>query len=196
MSTSSAAQLAAFALAVVVLVGDDGPAHAKVYYSRKGALAAAFPGATSVEGVDLFLTDADAAAIQKAAGVEFPSRLARAYVGRKADTLLGHAFIDTHPVRTFRQTLLIVVGPAGRVAQVLVLAFHEPPEYLAPKGWIAALKGRSLNADMGIGRGVDGITGATMTARSTVAAVRRALALYRRKVAPKAAKPPTPPAGS
>ena len=162
-----------------------GAAQAKVFFSKKGALEQVFEGADSVDQTNLYLSEADVRAIARAAGSPWQSRLTNVYVGRKAGAVMGYAFIDTHKVRSLDETLMIVLGPKGAVKRVLVLAFHEPMEYLAHARWLAQFSGRGLDPSMSMrGGGVDGISGATLTARAVTASVRRVLALHRQKMTP------------
>lgn len=164
------------------------PATAKVFFSKKSALAEAFPGADAVDQVNLFLSAADAEAITASAGTPWPNRLTNAYVGRKGGAVLGYAFIDTHRVRSLDETLMIVVRPEGTIERVLMLAFHEPAEYLPSGRWMAQFIGRALDRSMSMRTGeIDGISGATLTARAVTASVRRVLALHARKVGLRAA---------
>jgi hypothetical protein len=97
---------------------------------------------------------------------------------------MGYGFIDTHLVRSLPESVMIVVSPTGEVVRTLQLAFHEPPEYQASPRWLAQFGGRRLDPTLTIGRGVDVITGASMTARALTTAHRRVLALWERKLNP------------
>lgn len=180
------ASMATMTLVAVSLLAAS-PAAAKVFYSKKSALAAAFPGADRVDQVNLFLSAADAEAITTAAGTPWPNRLTNAYVGRRGDAAMGYAYIDTHRVRSLDETLMVVVRPDGTVDRVLTLAFHEPAEYLPSGKWMTQFIGRALDRSMSMRSGqIDGISGATLTARAVTASVRRVLALHARKVGLKA----------
>jgi hypothetical protein len=100
-------------------------------------------------------------------------------------------------VRTLRESVLVVVDSAERVLRVEVLAFAEPVEYLPREIWYAQFRDKRLDGELYLNRGIRGLTGATLTARATTDAVRRALAVHR--VLAGAGKPPpgpeTPPAG-
>ena len=80
--------------------------------------------------------------------------------------------------------MLIVVSPSGEVVRTLQLAFHEPPEYQASTRWLSQFTGRRLDPTLSIGRGVDVVTGASMTSRALTTAHRRVLALWERKLNP------------
>lgn len=176
--------IASLIVAAAVLIA--GVAQAKVFYSKQSALDAAFPGADEIKQANLYLSEADVTAIGRAAGTPWSSRLTSVHYGVKGGETLGYAFIDTHQVRSLDETLMVVIAPDGTVRDVMVLAFHEPMEYLAPARWLDAFDGRALDAKMSLkSGGVDGLSGATLTARAVTAAVRRVLALHAQKVAPK-----------
>jgi len=141
------------------------------------ALRAAYPGAV-VTRETVFLTDAQRGRAAARAGVEVPSRLVTRYVARRGGETVGWAYLDTHRVRTLPETLLVMLGANGRVLRVEVVAFREPREYLPPAGWYRQLEGRRLGPELRLKRGIRPITGATLSARAAVAAVRRVLAIH------------------
>ncbi len=93
--------------------------------------------------------------------------------------ITGYAYFETHNVRTVPETLLVVLDPAGKVASVLMLAFYEPPEFEPSRRWLDQFRGRELNPDLRIRRGVHGIAGASLSASAVTRGVRRVLALHR-----------------
>ncbi len=146
--------------------------------TREEALATAFPGA-EIEAERVFLT---AEQVRKAAalsGSEAPSALVARYVARRDGAVVGRAYVDTHVVRTKRESLLISLTPDGRVRRIEVTAFLEPREYRAPEAWMRQYQDRPLDDDLGLQRAIRPIAGATLTALATNAAVRRALAIDR-----------------
>jgi len=113
---------------------------------------------------------------------------------RKADgkgKLVGTAYVDVHKVRTKRQALLIAVSPAGILDGITVLGFAEPRDYLPRAKWFARFQGHRLNDQLRLRKGIDGVSGATLTSRATVSAARRALAVQAVLAAPPS-PPPTP----
>jgi hypothetical protein len=156
----------------------DGPARTEVFHSRESALRLAFPGADSVGKREIFLSSEEAAEVERLARVKLPSRLVTMYVGRKDGNIQGYAFIETHPVRSLPETILIVIDPDGHTRGVHMLAFHEPPEY-APSGrWLGQFRGAPLTDELSLRGDVAAITGATLTATAITAAVRRTLAVF------------------
>lgn len=180
---SSGALLCALALAAAPARVDaavaalPAPAAGKVYLTVDEALALAFPDA-SVERRTVYLTDAQKRRAEELAGGPLESGLAFPYVATREGQTLGTAYFDTHRVRTLRETLMVVVSPAGTIARIEVLAFGEPPDYLPRGSWYAQFLGRPLDDELRIQRGIQAVTGATLTARATTEAARRVLALH------------------
>lgn len=154
------------------------PAPAVVFHSREAALKLAFPEADRAEARDFFLTAAQRTEIEAAARSKVESDLVTVHVGHRGDELLGYAIFDTHIVRTLPETFLIVIAPDGAIRATHVLAFHEPLDYLPGERWLAQFAGRRAADELRLGRGIDGITGSTLTAQAVSDAIRRALALH------------------
>ena len=146
--------------------------------SREEALAAVFPGAT-IDADRVYLTDAQAARIAELARGEMETKIIARYVARRGGRVVGRAYVDTHVVRTKRESLLISLGADGRVRRIDVTAFLEPREYLAPEPWMRQYHGKPLGDDLAIQRAIRPIAGATLTAQAVNGAVRRVLALDR-----------------
>ncbi len=147
---------------------------------QEDALHAAFPDADRVERRTAYLEDAQLARAALLAGrdVEVESGVVTYYVAIEGGAPVGAAYFDAHRVRTLPEVLMIVVGTDDRIRHVAVVKFSEPPEYRPPDGWLAQLLGRVLDAELSQRRGIDGITGATLTTRAVTGASRRILALH------------------
>jgi hypothetical protein len=141
------------------------------------ALALAFPGA-SLQRREHFLTEVQAQRVKGLAGVDLSGLWIVAYEARKEGKLMGVAFFDTHRVRTLNETAMVAISAEGRVLRVEVVAFREPMEYMAKEGWKKQLEGRSLDAELKLGRGLRPLSGATLTANALTDASRRGLALW------------------
>lgn len=155
---------------------------ATVYYSKQEALALAFGEGATVEMLPLFLSDEQRAAIERLGRVSLDSNLYTFYVGKRGEQHLGYAAIETHTVRTKPETLLIVLDKEGKLRQTVVLAFHEPPEYQLPPQWFARLVEVPLE-ELRLGGGVEGVSGATLSARAAIDSVRKVLAIFRIAIA-------------
>ena len=164
-----------WSLAVMLAAGVSGAAQGG-RVTRSEALAAVFPGAV-VEAQRVFLTGQQMAEAAAIAGGEIESGLVARYVATSGGTVMGRAYVDTHVVRTKRESLLISLAADGSVRRVDVTAFLEPPDYLAPERWLRQYGRRRLDDDLALQRAIRPIAGATLTATATNAAVRRVLAI-------------------
>ena len=162
------------------------PAEAKVLLSTDEALALAFPGC-AIQRATVYLTAAEVAAARERAGTELASAVVHAYRAQRGNgpegaegggQPCGTAYFDTHRVRTLAETVMVAIDPAGGILRVEVLSFDEPPDYLPRDEWYAQFGGRRLAPDTELGRAIRPVTGATLTARVTTDAARRALAIH------------------
>ena len=144
--------------------------------TREEALAAVYPGA-SFDAERVFLTSEQTDRVSELARVEVDSPLVARYIARHDGRVVGRAYVDTHVVRTKRESLLIALGPDGSVRRVEVTAFLEPREYLAPDLWLRQFDTRPLNDDVALQRAIRSIAGASLTAQSATDAVRRVMAI-------------------
>jgi hypothetical protein len=144
--------------------------------TREEALADVYPGA-QIRSEQVFLTAAQVKRITAMAGSEMPSPLVARYLASRDGRLVGRAYVDTHVVRTKKESLLISLDADGRLLRVDVTAFLEPPEYRASEPWLRQYRGRVLSDDVALNRAIRPIAGATLTARAANAAVRRVLAV-------------------
>jgi hypothetical protein len=151
---------------------------AKVFYAKEEALRAAFPGSDAIDQQTFVLTDEQKRQVETLGRSRVESKLVTVYSGRRDRKLLGYAIIDVHTVRTLPEAVMVVLSPEGQVTLTVVLAFYEPLEYLPTARWLKQFDRHTLAPDLRVGRAIDGITGATLTARGVTEAVRRVLALY------------------
>jgi FMN-binding domain len=162
---------------ILVLLVVVTPSFAKIFYSKNEAMVLAFGEDAQIENLSLFPDDQQVATIQKDAKVKLDSGMFTFYVGKQKDKILGYAAIETITVRTKPETLMIVLTPAGDLRNVYTLAFHEPPEYQPPERWFEQLNGKPL-VELDFSKGIQGVSGATLSTRAAVNSVRKVIALY------------------
>ena len=161
------------AMAALVMLA-AGPAVAQI--SREKALDAVYPGA-AIRAEQIFLTPAQQKQVLIRSDADVPTIHYARYVATRDGKVVGYAYIDTHTVRTKRESLLISLDERGQVLRVDVTAFFEPPEYKASDAWLRQYRDRTLTDDVAVNRAIRPIAGATLTARATNDAVRRVLAI-------------------
>lgn len=165
-------------LCMVLLLGGATCIEAQVFYSRAEALQVAFPTADRIETQTFFLTPQQIERVEALAQTAVNSKLATFHIGHTADVVQGYAFIETHIVRTFPETFLIVVSPDGTLQKLLVLAFYEPAEYLPSERWLEQFDQKHLTPSLRLRRDIHGIMGSTLTAQAATQGVRKVLALF------------------
>ena len=144
--------------------------------SREEALAAAYPSAR-IRSERVFLTEQQRLRAAELAKVSIPSPLIARYVAFEEDRVVGRAYVDTHVVRTKKESLLICLDESGKLQRIEVTAFLEPPEYLASPDWYAQYTSRELSDELSLNRAIRPIVGATLTSLAANRAVRRILAI-------------------
>lgn len=146
--------------------------------SREEVLASVFPGA-EIRSERVFLTQEQQERAAALARVEIPSRLIARYLAFRQGRPVGRAYVDTHVVRTKKESLLVCLGPDGKVRHIEVTAFLEPREYQASPAWYSQFYSRDLQDDLRLQGAIRSLAGATLTALAANQAVRRVLAIDR-----------------
>ncbi len=153
------------------------PARGAPLLTQQEALKQAFPNAEIARRV-VALTADQMKTASTISGVKIPGPLVILYEASKDGHLIGTAYFDVQRVHSLPQTLMIVVGPDKRLKSVTVLDFKEPSKFMAPAAWMQQFSDRALDDQLQLRRGIDGITGATLTARSTIKSARLVLAIH------------------
>ncbi len=154
--------------------------HAQLRLTQQEALRLAFPEPAIIERRTAFLDEEQLERARELAGsdVEVDQRVLTYYVAALDGTSLGVAYFDAHRVRTLPEVLMIVVSAEARIERIEILKFSEPPEYLAPAGWLRQFDGQDLSRELSPKGSIVNITGATLTSRAVTQASRRVLALH------------------
>ena len=165
----------------MIALGAGAPvADAQVLLTQEEALALAFPAPAMVERRTAYLDEGEIAQVRER--MEPAKAKERAvvtyYVGLLDGTPLGAAYFDAHRVRTLQEVLMVVVDPSGRVSRIEILGFAEPPDYMAPAGWLDLFSGRGLEPETSTRGDIPILTGATLTSHAVSDAVRLSLALH------------------
>lgn len=155
-----------------------GAVEAKVFYSQEEALEVAFPDCDEVRERTYILGPKQVREIETRARSKLESEIVTLHSGWKQGELIGHAMIEVHQVRTKAEAFMVVIDPQGNVASLMILAFHEPLDYLPPKRWYDQFVGLGLGDDMRVGRDIHSVVNATLSTQAVARAVRRALAIY------------------
>jgi len=179
----------------------NGPSHPKLAGLALGLLLGALPNASAatvgdfptldealklcfgeeieVEKQTVYLTDDQKARVRELCGEKLPRGIVRPYtVTGEEGEVLGVGFVDTHKVRSKKESVLFCIAPDATIRRVEVLAFGEPPDYIPSGRWYAEFNGQALTDRLRLDRDITAVTGATLTTVATVSAARRSLALH------------------
>ena len=148
------------------------------YPTADEAVRQLFSGASSFERETILLTPAQQKAGANLAAQKEISALVTRYVAGTESGTIGYAYLDKHLVRTLPQTLMVAVDADGSLVGIKVLAFREPAEYIARDGWMEQFRGKTAEDEIRMKKNIDGITGATLTARAVTQCARRTLAIH------------------
>lgn len=154
---------------------------AKVFLSREDAMEKTFGQNAQYKRETIFPTPAQITEARGLAGtgVALSGAPLTRYVSTREGEVAGFAYLDSHKVRTLRQTVMVFVTTTGTLDTIEILTFGEPEEYMARKIWLAQFPDRRLNDELNIGRKIHGMSGATLTAHAVTDAARRVLALHK-----------------
>ncbi len=138
----------------------------------------AFPGGPTVERRTAYLSAEQVERAQEAGHVKIDSRVWSYYVGIGSQGVAGYAYFETHRVRTMPETFMAVLEPSGALRFVELLAFLEPDDYLPRPRWLGQFRGKVLDDELLVRRGIRNITGASLTSQALTDGVRRVLAVH------------------
>ncbi len=150
----------------------------QVFKNQDTALKSVFGNVADVQRKTIFLTDDQAAQIQKVAKTKIGSKIVTYYSGLKPDSTTAYVFFETNIVRTKRETFMVVLNPDATVASVEMLAFYEPRDYLPRENWFKLFTNKFLNENFWPKREIHAVSGATLTVRAVTLGVRKIMALY------------------
>ena len=174
-------RLSAIILSTLFILIWHGPILAKVYFTRDDALKRAFPGA-QIERRTLFFDDDDVKRIQDRSKAKVESKIFSYYQATAGGRVVGYAVLESHIVRTKPKVFMAVITPRGEVERIEILAFYESEEYLPPSRWLDLFKGRQLDDQLWVRRGISAVSGATMTAEGLTREIRKVLAVFELKI--------------
>ncbi len=167
-------RLASLLLLSLALAAPAGAA--RDYATASQALARHFPPPATTTRKVAWLTPAQVAEIERRSG-ERPRRVVPYYEARRGGALLGYAFVDDVIGRTEPITYLAAISPEATVIGVDLLTFRESHGYqVEGQGWRDQFRGRRLAPELHLGRAIDSISGATLSARAITRGIRRLLA--------------------
>ncbi|MDA1044400.1 MAG: FMN-binding protein [Verrucomicrobia bacterium] len=137
-----------------------------------------FPGAT-LKQMNMILDEEEQKQVGELLGSPLEQAVVTGYVLHDPQgNLIAMSYLDAHRVRTLPETLMVTIDTSSVIVSVDVLAFREPLEYMPKRLWYDQFTRRAFDRKLELNRGVQGVTGATLTGRATVNAVRKLLCIH------------------
>ncbi len=148
------------------------------YLTPQEALRKLMPQAERFEEVTVRLDAGQKKKAEASLGKRIRSESYRFWTGQAGAGPVGTAVLLNVIGKERPITFLVAVSPAGEVMGVEVLIYRESQGYeIRAKRFMDQFTGKTLQSPLKLGRDIDAISGATLSARSTTFAVKKALAL-------------------
>lgn len=176
------------ALVALVLLVSSAAHAATTYWTTPALLKRWFKDSERVRAVEVLGTELTTASAERSAGLKATKGKYLVYIGQTGERIDGYAVVDDEKGQHMPITFGFLFDLDGRVKDTEVMTYREPyGDEIRDRRFLAQLVGKSTADALKPGVDVDGVTGATISVRSTTVAVRRALVLVelaRRKLAP------------
>jgi thiamine biosynthesis lipoprotein ApbE/Na+-translocating ferredoxin:NAD+ oxidoreductase RnfG subunit len=152
--------------------------HAVVYMSREEALRSLMPEAEGFREELVSLNHAQREQLASLINGRVSESEVTFHVGEQAGRVVGYATVLNVIGKEQPITFMVAVSPDGAVRGVHVLTYRESQgSEIRSKRFLEQFAGKTLAAPLKLGRDVHGISGASLSSRSTAYAVKKALAL-------------------
>jgi Na+-translocating ferredoxin:NAD+ oxidoreductase RnfG subunit len=162
----------------VVLVAPAPALGGQVYLREADAPRAIFPASTGATRKVLDLNDTELGAISKAIGRKVEVRSYPYLEVRSDQGVLGAIFILDVVGQSLPIQFAVGVTPDGAIQDVQVMVYREPQgDAIQEKRFRKQFVGKHLTDPIALGKDIDAISGATISAQSATYAARKALAL-------------------
>jgi Na+-translocating ferredoxin:NAD+ oxidoreductase RnfG subunit len=150
------------------------PAFATVYLSVEEAQALMFPGATFTADFRN-LTDEQAKAIEKDAGVNVRNRAVKAWRASSGGWFIADEVVGKHEFIIFA----VALDAEGAVKGVEILEYREAyGDQVRTAGWRAQFQGKRHGAKLKLTDDIQNISGATLSCLHVTDGVKRLLSTY------------------
>ncbi|MBI2500625.1 MAG: FMN-binding protein [Deltaproteobacteria bacterium] len=150
-----------------------------VYLRPEEALQIIFRDSEEVVSDSTILTAPQKLELKKKLGEPLRKETWNFFIARSGGKIDGYALVDQEVGKTEPITFLTALTPDGKVKEVEVLAYREPiGSEVRHKNFLKQYREKRPESPLIVGRDIQGITGATLSARAVSRGVRRALALW------------------
>ena len=169
----------ALVLALPAMVGMvAAQASAQVFYTVRGLLNDHFHSSERVDFQRVRLNGAKQATVERTLGYKLKDKSYVFYVAHTGDTIDGYALFDHEIGQHELIDFATFFDAKGKVTRVEIVAYREPyGDGVRKKRFRRQFVGRHAKSGYTLGKDIDSVTGATLSARAMSKAVRRAAVL-------------------
>lgn len=166
-------------LTACIIVGSAAlPAFATQYLSVEEAQKAMFPDASSFRSIPVKLSNEQMQQIEKLAGVPARSVEWRVVAAYSGDRLLGHVVFDDVIGKFELISYAVALTPDANIKQIEILAYRESHGFeIRNTAWRKQFEGKGNAQDLAIGKGINNISGATLSCTHVTDGIRRISAI-------------------
>ncbi len=152
--------------------------HAEVFMSEEEAVKAILPKSQRIRKEVLQLNQEKKDLIEQRIGWKFPENTFELYIGETADKIDGYAMVHNTIGKYKHMTYMVGVDAKGACSDVELLVFRETRgSEVGRKRFNSQYEGKTVSDPIRLNKDIINITGATMSARSISAGVKRVLVL-------------------
>ena len=154
------------------------PAHAVIYATVEQTMQKIYAANCEIKKKNYFLSEANHERLVELLQVHKNQvdRTNLYFEETEKGKVVSRVFIDTHRVRTLKETILIKVNANNEVEHIEILAFNEPKDYLAKEVWLQQFKHKRFVMDKSLlKQEIKPYLGASLTASAIDKAVRKVL---------------------
>jgi Na+-translocating ferredoxin:NAD+ oxidoreductase RnfG subunit len=170
--------LVGIAAAIAAILVRPALGHAVVYLNREEALASLIPEARGFKQETVSLSVAERERLAALTSGKVSETEVTFWIGEESGRVVGYATVLNVIGKEQPITFMVAVSPEGTVRGVQVMTYRESQgSEIRSKRFREQFRGKTLAAPLKLGRDVHGISGATLSSRATVAAVKKTLAL-------------------
>ena len=152
---------------------------ARTYLTKTQALKQFFPTSTEIKEEEKVLTVAQTREIEEKLGRKLKESSFTFYLGMTEGGIDGYALMLDEIGKHRPITFMIVINPEGPVKDVVLMVFRETRGDIGrQKRFFRQYIGKTRQDPIQLYKDIDGVTGATLSARAANRAVKKALFLY------------------
>ena len=154
------------------------PLSAKILISPVDAMKNSYGSSAKIIKKNITLNKKEIKAVQESAKVKLKSKTFKTFKASKSGKTVGYGVLINRKVRSKNAVVLYLISKDSILKSIEIIAFNEPHEYIPSKKWISQFENVTTDKKLRVGKEIQTITGATMSARSLTDGSRLAFSIY------------------